>query len=126
MAGCACICLLCSVIRYDISSLDSIQNDMLNLQLPVRLTRDEVVGWVRDIEPLLKQAKASGETVAVDASALKQFDSSALAALLAVHRETQSLGVAFAGVQGMSVTLQSLAQVYGIDELLPQVPEPEQ
>ncbi|MDH5856591.1 STAS domain-containing protein [Lampropedia aestuarii] len=96
---------------------------MLNLQLPVRLTRDEVVGWVRDIEPLLKQAKASGETVAVDASALKQFDSSALAALLAVHRETQSLGVTFAGVQGMSVTLQSLAQVYGIDELLQQQPE---
>lgn len=123
MAGCACICPVCCVIRYDINSLDSIQNDMLNLQLPVRLTRDEVVGWVRDIEPLLKQAKASGETVAVDASALKQFDSSALAALLAVHRETQSQGVIFAGVQGMSVTLQSLAQVYGIDELLPQVPE---
>lgn len=96
---------------------------MLNLQLPVRLTRDEVVGWVRGIEPLLKQAKASGETVAVDASALKQFDSSALAALLAVHRETQSLGVQFAGVQGMSATLQSLAQVYGIDELLPQQPD---
>ncbi|THU01471.1 STAS domain-containing protein [Lampropedia puyangensis] len=92
---------------------------MLNLQLPLRLTRDEVVNWVRSIEPQLKQAKASGQAIAVDASALKQFDSSALAAILAVHREAQSLGLAFAGVQGMSATLQSLAQVYGIEELLP-------
>jgi len=36
---------------------------------------------------------------------------------------TQSLGVNFAGVQGMSATLQSLAQVYGIDELLPAQPD---
>lgn len=87
------------------------------LQLPVRLTRDDVVDWVRSIQPQLQQAKAQGHPVQVDASALKQFDSSALAALLAVRREAQSQGIAFAGVIGMSATLQSLADVYGIDEL---------
>lgn len=90
----------------------------ITLPLPARLTRDEVVTWVRSVQPQFQEAKNHAEPIQVDASALKQFDSSALAALLAVRREAQQQGVVFAGVVGMSATLRSLADVYGIDELL--------
>ncbi|RMX04190.1 STAS domain-containing protein [Corticibacter populi] len=86
------------------------------LQLPVRLTREEVVGWVRSTQSALAEALSAGEPLQIDASALKQFDSAALAALLAVRREAEAKGIGF-GVSGMSATLQSLADVYGIEEL---------
>ncbi|WP_238946133.1 STAS domain-containing protein [Vandammella animalimorsus] len=87
--------------------------------LPTRLTRDEVTQWVRSIQPQLQAARSAGHAVLLDASALRQFDSSALAALLALRREILAQGMQFAGVAGMSATLQSLADVYGIEELLP-------
>lgn len=53
----------------------------------------------------------------VDCAALKQFDSSALAVLLAWTRAARARGVAL-GVLNMPGGLASLAKVYGVDGLL--------
>lgn len=90
---------------------------MTILQLPARLTRDEVRAWTSTIQSQLKSAKSDGGAVTIDASALKQFDSSALAALLAVRREAQKQGIGYAGITGVSATFRSLADVYGVEEL---------
>ncbi len=67
----------------------------------------------------LVQAMATTQdrVVLLDASALEQFDSSALAVLLACRREAQALGRSLQ-VQGLSDRLRELASLYGILELL--------
>lgn len=67
----------------------------------------------------LVQALASTQdrVVLLDASALQEFDSSALAVLLACRREAQTLGRSLQ-VQGLSGRLQELATLYGVLELL--------
>jgi phospholipid transport system transporter-binding protein len=67
----------------------------------------------------LKQAVASQPAQLVaDASALREFDSSALALLLACRREALVAGKAFS-VQGLPARLRQLAGLYGVAELLP-------
>ncbi len=56
----------------------------------------------------------------IDASALTQFDSSALAVMLACRREAIALGKTFA-VQGLPDKLAQLAGLYGVAELIPSV-----
>ena len=53
----------------------------------------------------------------VDCAALKHFDSSALAVLLAWTRAARARGGALA-IVNLPVGLASLARVYGVDELL--------
>jgi phospholipid transport system transporter-binding protein len=53
----------------------------------------------------------------IDASALQQFDSSALAVLLECQRLAQASGRGFA-VRGAPAKLDQLAKLYGMDELL--------
>jgi phospholipid transport system transporter-binding protein len=53
-----------------------------------------------------------------DASALRRFDSSALAVLLECRREALALGKAFA-VSQLHPRLRDLAGLYGVSELLP-------
>lgn len=55
--------------------------------------------------------------VLVDAAALQQFDSSALAVLLACRREAHSLGRSLE-VQGLTARLAQLARLYGVLPLL--------
>jgi phospholipid transport system transporter-binding protein len=59
----------------------------------------------------------------IDASALQQFDSSALAVLLAGMREAQALGGQLQ-VQGLPARARSLVQVYGLTEVLQLPPVP--
>ena len=59
----------------------------------------------------------SGAQAVADASALQQFDSSALAVLLDCRREAFALGKTFA-VAGLPPRLRELAGVYGVAELL--------
>lgn len=94
----------------------SSETPVATLRLPARLTRDEAPAWVRTAEDELQRSPA--QAVAVDAAPLEQFDSTALSALLAVRRKASARGLAFAGVQHMPAALQSLAQVYGVGELL--------
>ena len=68
--------------------------------------------WVQ----AMRSAPASASWV-VDASALAQFDSSALAVLLACRREALALGQSFQ-VQNMPPKLQELAGLYGVLALL--------
>ncbi len=67
----------------------------------------------------LVQAMASlqDRVVLLDASDLQQFDSSALAVLLACRREALALGRSLR-VEGLSGPLRELASLYGVLELL--------
>ncbi len=67
----------------------------------------------------LVQAMAATQdrVVLLDASALEEFDSSALAVLLACRRQAQALGRSLQ-VQGLSDRLRELAALYGVQVLL--------
>ena len=69
-------------------------------------------GWVQSM-----RAAPVGAAWQLDASALTQFDSSALAVLLACRREAQALGQSFE-VRHMPAKLQELAALYGVKALL--------
>jgi len=64
---------------------------------------------------------ASDAAVVADATALRHFDSSALAVLLDCRREALALGKNFA-VKGLPTRLRELAGLYGVADLLPASP----
>ena len=86
------------------------------LVLPVDLTRAQASACLRMLVQGLRAE--SGSTVVVDASALGQFDSAALAVLLEFRRESLALGKRFV-IHAMPRRLRDLASLYGIAELLP-------
>jgi phospholipid transport system transporter-binding protein len=70
----------------------------------------------------LKQAVQSEPAeVTVDANALKQFDSSALAVLLECRRQALAVDKVFS-VQGAPARLLELAGLYGVAALIPSAP----
>lgn len=85
------------------------------LTFPAVLTHAEAADFFRSRGPLV--SGATNELV-VDASALKQFDSSALAVLLECRRQALAAGKTFS-VQGAPERLFQLAGVYGVDTLMP-------
>lgn len=89
------------------------------LVLPPKLTHDDAPACVL----MLRQGLAgqNGSSTVVDASALAQFDSSALAVLLECRRESSALGRGFA-VKGLPPRLRELASLYGVAGLLPAAP----
>jgi phospholipid transport system transporter-binding protein len=86
------------------------------LLLPSRLTHDLAAPSVVALGAML--AGENGTEVVADASALKEFDSSALAVLLACRRQVLAAGKVFA-VRGMPDRLRQLAGLYGVQDLLP-------
>jgi phospholipid transport system transporter-binding protein len=84
------------------------------LVLPARLLSGDVPAFWPQAQAAL--APCTGEC-RVDASALTQFDSSALAMLLALRREAQARGCALVW-HGATGRLADLAALYGIDGLL--------
>ena len=86
------------------------------LVLPTRLTHDEAPACMRMLQQGLKGQTDSSSTV-VDATALAQFDSSALAVLLAWQRAAGARGAPLE-VVNLPAGLASLAQAYGVDTLL--------
>ena len=62
-------------------------------------------------------AATQDRVVLLDASALEEFDSSALAVLLACRRQAQVMGRSLQ-VQGLSDRLRELATLYGVLVLL--------
>ncbi len=85
------------------------------LKLPAVLTHAVASGFLRTaLQALASQPKE----VLVDASALQQFDSSALAILLECRRQALAVGKTFA-VLGAPERLLQLAGVYGVAELIP-------
>jgi phospholipid transport system transporter-binding protein len=80
------------------------------MKLPATLTLDQVAA-------LGAALPADGSAGAIDASALREFDTSALALLLQAKRLAQAAGRGFE-VNGAPPKLQQLAQLYGVHELL--------
>jgi phospholipid transport system transporter-binding protein len=84
------------------------------LLLPATLTAHEA----RDTLRMLTQAiQAQPDGVAVDASHLVHFDSSALSVLLECERQAQAWGKTFE-LRDPPPKLSALAKLYGVDGLL--------
>lgn len=88
---------------------------MTTLALPALLTHGEATACAQSLG--LDIQTGSGDKVAVDASALEKFDSSALAVLLQCRRDSAASGKSFE-VIGLPHQLRELANLYGISELL--------
>jgi phospholipid transport system transporter-binding protein len=85
------------------------------LVLPADLTRKQASACLQMLVQGLKALP--GVAVVVDASALARFDSSALAVLLELRRESQARGKNLL-IRALPERLRDLATVYGIVELL--------
>jgi phospholipid transport system transporter-binding protein len=81
--------------------------------LPARLTMAEAAAALA----ALRAAPAQGGALRVDASALAEFDSAALALLLQARREAGARGRGFE-LLGAPLGLRQLAGLYGVGELL--------
>lgn len=86
------------------------------LVLPSELTQSQANACLQSLAQGLRAV--AGAQVVVDASALRRFDSAALAVLLACRRESLAVGKQFF-VHGLPARLADLANLYGIAELLP-------
>ena len=80
------------------------------MRLPPTLTVEQAAAALRALP-------ADGSAGLIDASALREFDSSALALLLEARRQAQAGGRAFE-VHGAPPKLTQLARLYGVAELL--------
>ena len=87
---------------------------MTTLKLPARLTHLEAQTCLLAMQ---QQAGTAGE-LEVDASALEDFDSAALATLLALRRWAQAQGRGLR-VRQVPARLAELVALYGVGELLP-------
>lgn len=85
------------------------------LALPQTLTMSAAGDTLRMLSQALQ--REPGDALAVDASALRQFDSAALAVLLECRRLAAAWGKTFA-VHGAPQKLRDLAQMYGVQELV--------
>ena len=84
--------------------------------LPAAIMQDQAQAVTDSLTGAMSQM-AVGGVVTLNASALQQFDSSALAVVLACRRAVLELGGEFQLV-GLPERLLALAQVYGVTELL--------
>lgn len=89
----------------------------LVLPLPEQITQRNATALLQDLLAQFARAAPAAASLHVDAGALAQFDSSALALLLALRRQAHSQQRVFS-VQHLPQGLRALAQVYGIDSLL--------
>ena len=85
------------------------------LLLPATLTALEARATLRMLSQALTAEPDGG--VVVDASALQEFDSAALAVLLDCQRQAQAWGRPFT-VRQAPAKLAALAKLYGVDVLL--------
>ena len=83
--------------------------------LPRMLTLASVPGFVQGLKQAVLNEPAE---IALDASGLAEFDSSALAVLLECRRQALAAGKAFS-VRGLPPRLRQLAGLYGVAELIP-------
>lgn len=84
---------------------------MTVLRLPATMTHPQAQACRRALEQAM--GASQDRVLLLDASALQQFDSSALAVLLACRRHALGLGRSLQ-VQGMPDRLQELARLYGV------------
>jgi phospholipid transport system transporter-binding protein len=91
------------------------------LMLPAVITHAEVPQvlslFTQTLDQAAAESKGAAAMLTVDGSALRHFDSSALAVLLECQRMARAQGRAFA-VQSLPARLVELARLYGVDALL--------
>lgn len=95
---------------------------MSDFKLPATATLQETGGLAREIEALLATLPA-GEPLAIDASAVKALDTSAIALLLHARRLAQGGGRRFE-LRGAPDKLAQLSKLYGVEALLDLGPGP--
>jgi phospholipid transport system transporter-binding protein len=87
------------------------------LRLPERITLREARSVLDTLAAALTAQPGGAAAVEVDASALAQFDSSALGVLVDLHRRAAVTGRACRLI-GMPSRLTELARLYGVSELV--------
>jgi phospholipid transport system transporter-binding protein len=87
------------------------------IALPAVLTQAQAQAVADALASTLTARVASGGQAVLDASALVEFDSSALAVILACRRAVMAQGAQLR-VSGLPERAQSLAKVYGLSALL--------
>jgi phospholipid transport system transporter-binding protein len=86
------------------------------MQLPTALTFAQASQALVQLQAAVGQS-APGQSFVVDASALTEFDTSAIAVLLEARRLAQGRGVGFE-VRQAPAKLGQLAALYGVEDLL--------
>ena len=87
---------------------------ILTLALPQRVTQDEAQATC---DGLLALVQTQPGPIVIDASALREFDTAALAVITTCQRAAIARGVELT-VQGLPEQAQTLARVYGVSQLL--------
>ena len=85
------------------------------MKLPEIATLEQAPGLLGQVDAA--QAAAGGAPVVIDASALRDFDTSAVALLLEARRRGKRANVEVR-IDGVPPKLVELARLYGVDELL--------
>ncbi len=85
--------------------------------LPETVTLIHAAAAVRSVEEALGQGSVEKGAFTVDATALRNFDTSAIALLLEARRLAQAAGRTFT-VRGAPAPLIELSGLYGVDSLL--------
>lgn len=88
------------------------------ISLPAEVTMGRAAALVAQVDAA---AAAAAGTLRIDAAALAELDTSAIALLLHARRAAQARGLTFE-LSHAPAKLRQLAQLYGVAELLP--PEP--
>jgi phospholipid transport system transporter-binding protein len=86
---------------------------MTTIALPARITMNDARATLAQLQPLLQAADAP----VIDASALVDLDTAAIALLLDCRRQAQAVGKPLQ-VVGAPPKLAQLATLYGVAELL--------
>ena len=88
-----------------------------SIALPATVMQNQAQAVANDLVARLIARVGQGSEAVLDASALAQFDSSALAVLLACRRAVMARGTSLR-ITGPPDRAQALARVYGVNELL--------
>ena len=86
------------------------------MKLPEIATLEQAPGLLGQVDAAL--ASAAGAALQIDASALREFDTSAVALLLEARRRGKRANVEVR-FDGVPPKLVELARLYGVEELLP-------
>jgi len=89
----------------------------MSIALPARVMQAQAQSVADGLVVALCAQVAQGREAELDASALQQFDSSALAVVLACRRAVLGVGGELR-VTGLPARAQALAKVYGVTSLL--------
>jgi phospholipid transport system transporter-binding protein len=88
-----------------------------SVALPAVLMQAQAQAVANELASVLGACVSEGGEAVLDASALTQFDSSALAVILACRRAVLARGAQLR-VTGLPERAQALAKVYGLSDLL--------